>query len=335
MNILVTGGAGYIGSTIASALIDAGHTPIILDNLVKGREEFTKDRIFYKGDMADRKLLERIFTERGPVYCTIHCAALVIVPESVTSPYEYYHENVSKSIELFKNLNDLGCSRIVFSSSASLYDDIEGFKATEDSPVKARSPYARTKMMMEMILQDMCAAYQIKGITLRYFNPIGADPKLRTGNPNKISTLVVGKLIAAATGLEDKFYLTGTNWPTKDGSAIRDYIHVWDLARAHVCAIENFDGVFTGSEAKNGYIVINIGLGTEVTVREIVEKFIKIYAKPFPVEEAMPRPGDIVGAYASNDRAKKLLRWTPELTIEDGIKDAIRWDEARKSILKF
>lgn len=335
MNILVTGGAGYIGSTITSALIDAGHTPIILDNLVTGREEYTKNRIFYKGDIADHHLLEEIFINHSPIFCTIHCAALIIVPESVTSPYEYYHENVGKSIELFKALNDLGCYRIVFSSSASLYDDVEGFQVSEDSPLKARSPYARTKYMMEMILQDMCAAYQIKAIALRYFNPIGADPKFRSGNQNKVSTLVVGKLIAAVSGVEEKFYLTGVNWPTRDGTAIRDYIHIWDLAQAHINAVEHFDGAINSSDAKNGYLVINIGLGNGVTVREIVEAFKKVYKKPFPIKEAPPRPGDVAGAYASNDRAKKLLNWTPKLTIEDGIRDALRWNEERKSILEF
>lgn len=335
MNILITGGAGYIGSTVASALIDAGHTPIILDNLSAGRVEFTEGRIFYKGDIADLALLETIFKNHAPVHCTIHCAAMIVVPESVEKPYDYYRENVSKSIEMFKKLNDLGCKRLVFSSSASLYDDVEGFKVTEDSPLKARSPYARTKLMMEMVLRDMCAAYDMNAIALRYFNPVGADPKLRTGNQNRVSTLVVGKLIAAVSGLEDTFCLTGTDWPTKDGTAIRDYIHIWDLARAHVSAVEKFDAALAGGEAENGYLVINVGLGGGVTVREIVEAFKRVYKKPFPIMEAPPRPGDVAGAYASVERARKLLNWEPKLTIEDGISDALKWNEARKEILEL
>ncbi|MCL1835578.1 MAG: UDP-glucose 4-epimerase GalE [Oscillospiraceae bacterium] len=326
MNVLVTGGAGYIGSTIASALLDAGHTPIVLDNLLTGREEFTEGRIFYKGDIADRGLIEAIFEKHSPIYCAIHCAAMALVPESVAKPYEYYRENVAKSVELFKLLSDLGCSRMVFSSSASLYDDVEGFKVTEDSPLKARSPYARTKLMMEMVLQDMCAAYDMRAISLRYFNPIGADPKLRSGNPGKNSTLVLGKLIAAATGSEDGFCITGTDWPTRDGTGIRDYVHVWDLAQAHICAVEKFDSVMEDAAVSSGYLVINLGLGNGVTVREIVEAFKSVHTDPFIVEEGPARPGDVAGAYASNERAKKLLGWSAQLTIEDGIRDALRWD---------
>jgi UDP-glucose 4-epimerase len=156
MKILITGGAGYIGSTIASALEDQGHIPIIMDSLITGRVEFTRNRIFYHADIADRDALESIFHEHPEIEAAIHCAALIIVPESVEKPYEYYRENVAKSLELFKNLISLGCKRIVFSSSASVYDVVPGFMVTETSPLKPGSPYARTKYMMEMILQDFC-----------------------------------------------------------------------------------------------------------------------------------------------------------------------------------
>jgi UDP-glucose 4-epimerase len=234
MKILVTGGAGYIGSTTCSALIDAGHTPVILDSLVNGRREFTRGRIFYEGDIADAALLKRIFAEHPDIACTIHFAALIVVPESVANPYEYYRENVGKSLDLFKTLSGLGCKRIIFSSSASIYDTVEGFMVREDSPLRPSSPYARTKYMMEMVLEDMCRAYGMKGIALRYFNPIGADPGMRTGPYDPAPTHVLGKMVSAALGKLDTFQITGTDWPTRDGTGIRDYIHIWDLARAHV-----------------------------------------------------------------------------------------------------
>jgi len=326
MNILVTGGAGYIGSTIVNALVDRGHTPIILDNLITGHVEFTNGKIFYNGDIANRELVRRILKEHAPVMCAIHCAALTVVPESVVKPYEYYHENVYKSLELFKALRDYGCHRVVFSSSAALYDDAEDFVVTEDSPLRARSPYARTKQMVEMILQDMCAAYPFEGLALRYFNPIGADPMLRSGS--YIHSAVLGKLIAAAHGQESKFYLTGVDWPTRDGSAIRDYIHVWDLAMAHVCAVERFENALNSHYSQNGYLVINLGVGDGVTVWEFVRAFREIYNKPFNVEEAPPRSGDVAGAYTLNTRAKELLGWQPKLGLKDGIRDALRWSDA-------
>ena len=274
MKVLVTGGAGYIGRTVVSALEDHGHTPVILDSLVTGRKEFTEGKIFYQGDIADRAILEQVFTEHPDIKHCIHFAALIVVPDSVENPYGYYTENVAKSLELFKNLNEFGCQNIVFSSSASLYDVVPGFKVTEDAPLKPSSPYARTKYMMEMILQDFCHAYGMHGIALRYFNPIGADPKLRSGAHVQFPSHVLAKLLEAASSEEAIFNITGVNWPTRDGSGIRDYIHVWDLAMAHVKAIENFDRAFECSEnPSNPYLVINLGTGNGVTVKELVSIF--------------------------------------------------------------
>ena len=195
MKVLITGGAGYIGSTIASALEDSGHTPVILDSLITGKREFTRGRSFYEGDIADSALLERIFKEHPDIYAGIHCAALIIVPESTAKPYEYYQDNVAKSLELFRALSDLGCKRLVFSSSASIYDVVPGFMVTEAAPLNPSSPYARTKYMMEMILRDFCAAYGMRGIALRYFNPIGADPKMRTGLHVDSPIHILGRLV--------------------------------------------------------------------------------------------------------------------------------------------
>jgi UDP-glucose 4-epimerase len=333
MKVLVTGGAGYIGSTICSALEDAGHLPIILDSLVTGKKEFVKNRNFYHSDITDKNTLKQLFLDHPDITHAIHCAALIIVPESVEKPYEYYKENVSKSNELFKQLLELGCKNIVFSSSASIYDTTPDFMVTEKSPLKANSPYAKTKLMMEMILEDYCNAYQgMKAISLRYFNPIGADPKMRTGNHAKNASHVVAKLVDTALGKLPEFCITGVNWPTRDGSGIRDYIHVWDLALAHVKAIEKFENVF--SNQKSTYAVINIGTGYGVTVKELVTAFENVYGKVLPKKESEARLGDVAGSFANADSALKLLNWEASLNIESAICDALKWAEIQKSLFK-
>lgn len=336
MKFLITGGAGYIGSTITSALEDAGHTPVILDNLVTGRIEFTRGRIFYQGDIADRALLEKIFRENPDIYAVVHCAALIIVPESTAKPYEYYRENVAKSVELFHILKDLGCPRVVFSSSASLYDTVPGFLVTEDAPLKPGSPYARTKYMMEMVLRDFCAAYGMQGIALRYFNPIGADPQMRSGLQVPMPSLVVGRMVLAEMGQIPAFEITGVDWPTRDGTGIRDYVHVWDLAQAHVLALTNFEAAFerAGNPADN-YLVINLGTGSGVTVRELVTAFEAVVGHPINKLEKPPRPGDVAGAYANRDKAQRLLGWQPQLSIQQAISDALKWAAKRKEMLGY
>ena len=327
--ILVTGGAGYIGSTICSALLDNGWTPIVLDNLSSGPRSFTDDRIFYEGDIADKDLLKKIFTEQGSIEATIHCAARIVVPESVSQPELYFRENVSKSVELFAMLRDLGCKKIVYSSSAAIYDVVDGFMAQEDSPLRPLSPYARTKFMMEWVLQDYCGAYDMRGISLRYFNPIGADPKMRTGSYIKNPTHILGRMLTVASGRDSIFEITGTDWPTRDGSGIRDYIHVWDLARAHVRAIDHFDQAFVkpqphGAEHKN-YRVINLGSGRGVTVLELVAAFENVIGKKLNKKISPRRAGDVAGAFASGDTAMSLIDWKAELSVEQGIRDAITW----------
>ncbi len=336
MKFLITGGAGYIGSTIASALTDAGHTPVIMDSLITGRKEFTAGHIFYQADIADKTALTKIFQDHPDIFATVHCAALIVVPESVTMPYEYYLNNVSKSIELFHNLQELGCHRIVFSSSAALYDVVPGFMVTEDSPIHPTSPYARTKHVMEMALKDFCSAYPLKAIALRYFNPIGADPDLRTGLHIQFPSHVLGKLVDTALGAQEVFELTGVDWPTRDGSGIRDYIHVWDLAQAHVKALADFDAVFERAGQDAGtYLVINLGTGNGVTVKELVSAFEKVYGRVIRKQVAPARPGDVAGSYANADRAEKLLHWKAELPIERGIEDALRWGEIRHTVLDY
>ncbi|GEM88043.1 UDP-glucose 4-epimerase GalE [Meiothermus granaticius] len=333
MKVLITGGAGYIGSTIASALLDHGHVPVLLDSLVTGPAAFTHGRIFYQGDIADKALLERIFKEHPEIQATVHCAALIVVPESVAEPYRYYHENVCKSLELFNHLERLGYPRVVFSSSASIYDAVPGFKVTEEAPLKPGSPYARTKYMMEMVLQDLSRATRLRGIALRYFNPIGADPKLRSGIHAREPSHVLGKLVDTALGKLPEFQITGVDWPTRDGSGIRDYIHVWDLAMAHLKAVEQFDQVL--AKVHDTYAVINLGTGTGVTVKELVAAFERVYGQTIPKREAPPRPGDVAGAYANADRAWELLGWKAEHSIDDGIRSALEWGQRRKAILGY
>ncbi len=333
MKVLVTGGAGYIGSTTAKALEEAGHTPVILDSLLTGPRVFVKDRIFYEGDIADRDLLARVVEDHPDLDCTIHMAARIVVPESVEKPYEYYRDNVAKSLEMFDQLVTLGKPRVLFSSSASLYAMVEDFEVTEDSPLDPASPYARTKRMMEQVLTDMAAATDLRAIILRYFNPIGSDPDLDSGIYAREPSHVLGQLVMAAQGQKDAFTITGVEHPTRDGTGIRDYIHVWDLARAHVVAVEKFDETLAKVDAPS--TIINVGTGDGVTVRELVTAFEKVFGESVPVREAPPRPGDAVGAFANVDKARDVLGWTASLTIEDAIASALAWGRTRKSILGY
>ena len=336
MKVLITGGAGYIGSTIASVLLDHGHTPVILDSLVTGRREFTKDRIFYEADIADRAMVRRLFSDHPDILGTIHCAALIVVPESVSRPYEYYRENVVKSMDFFKTLSDLGYPKVVFSSSAAVYDVVPGYMVTEEAPLRPLSPYSRTKFMMEIVLKDFCAAYGMQGIALRYFNPIGSDPQMRTGLHIQHPSHLIGKLVEVAMGREPVFNLTGVEWPTRDGSGIRDYLHVWDLALAHLKAIENFEkAIVEGSEDEVDFTVINLGTGNGVTVKEFVAAFERVVGKQLPVSIQPPRPGDVAGAYANADRARRLLGWQAEKSIEEGIADALKWGQLRDTIIHY
>ena len=333
MKVLVTGGAGYIGSTTAKALEQAGHTPVILDSLLTGPLAFVRDRIFYEGDIADRALLRRIVAEHPDIDATIHMAARIVVPESVEKPYEYYRDNVAKSLELFDELVALGKPRVLFSSSASLYATKDDFEVTEEDALAPGSPYARTKRMMEQVLEDMAVATSLRAIILRYFNPIGSDPDLESGIYAKEPSHVLGQLVMAARGIKDSFTITGTEHPTRDGTGIRDYIHVWDLARAHVRAVEKFDEVLAAADAPS--TVINIGTGDGVTVRELIDSFQRVFGQEVPVTEAPPRPGDAVGAYANVDKSARLLDWHTELSLDEAIASALAWGEKRQEILGY
>lgn len=320
MKVLVTGGAGYIGSTVCSALLDRGIQPVILDNLVTGREQFTEGRVFYRGDIADGALVDEIFAAHPEIGVVIHCAALIVVPESVDNPLRYYRENVSKTVDLLEHLRRNGCERVIFSSSASMYRPGQGFAVDESAAIEPTSPYARTKFMVEGILGDVAGAGQLRAISLRYFNPIGADPKMRTGLQTRNPSHALGRMIVAWEAGET-FTITGVDWPTRDGTGIRDYIHVWDLALAHVQAVVRFDEILPEA----GYQAINLGTGNGTTVRELVAAFNAVIGGELPVAEAPPRLGDAAGAFTRSSRAATLLEWEAELSIEDGIRHSLEW----------
>ena len=328
MKVLITGGAGYIGSTVASACVDTGITPVILDNLVTGRREFTADREFYEGDIADGALLDKIFAEHSDIEAVVHCAALIVVPDSVSDPVRYYQWNVAKSLEMLQHLIRNGCHRLLFSSSAAIYQASEGGSVDEDSPIVPLSPYGRTKAVCEGMFADIAAGTSMRVVSLRYFNPIGADPALRSGLQLRYPSHALGKLIQAHQSGE-VFQITGSDYPTRDGSGIRDYVHVWDLASAHVAALRSFDTVLGGATS----VAINLGTGTGTTVRELVAAFNSVVSSPVAAVEAPRRPGDPAGAFTRSERARQLLGWEPVHSLADGISDSLRWAEIRDSVL--
>lgn len=330
MKVLITGGAGYIGSTIASACEDAGHEVVILDDFSTGRREFVGNRPVYEGDYADRSLLNRLFTEHA-IDAVVHCAAKIIVPESVVDPLSYYENNVTKTISLLHAMRVNFVTRLLFSSSASIYAPNEDFIVTEESPLSPGSPYARTKFMIEMILEDAVhASHDLAVLSLRYFNPIGTDPKMRSGQQLAKPSHVLAKLLEAWSN-DEEFTVTGVEWPTRDGSGIRDFIHVWDLALAHVAALEHFDE----ATAENRYQVFNIGTGNGTTVKELAASFEEISGKPLRVKYGPPRPGDVAGVYTTSTKAKEILGWEAQLSEAEAVRDAINWLPERRQMLGY
>jgi UDP-glucose 4-epimerase len=247
-------------------------------------------------------------------------------------PITYWRENVTKSLSLFEALHDVGQTRVLFSSTAAVYAVPSDFEVGEDDPVDPQSPYARSKRAVEMALQDITAGTTTRAITLRYFNPIGSDPAYRSGVYDRVPSHVIGQLVAAATGKIDSFTLTGVTLPTRDGTGVRDYIHAWDLAEAHVRAVEQFDAVL--AELGNAtYGLMNVGTGHGTTVRELVAAFERVSGREVPIREAPPRPGDIVGAFANVDRAAQLMGWRARFDIDEAIASALEWEDRRERIL--
>jgi UDP-glucose 4-epimerase len=329
VKVLISGGAGFVGSTVGSACHEVGISTVVLDDLSTGRREFVAGRPFYHGDISSGRLVDQIFTEHPDITAVIHCAAKIVVPESVSQPIRYYRENVAKSVEFVDHLLRNGCTRLVFSSTAALYAPNADCAVDEDSPLAPTSPYARTKVMFEWVLADVAAASDLRVLSLRYFNLVGADPAMRTGLQSHRPTHLLGKLIEAVDE-GTVFEITGTGWATRDGTGIRDFIHVWDLAGAHVAAIQRFDTLLPPG---GGYQVINLGTGRGTTVREMVSAFESVVGTTLTKREVGPRPGDVAGAYTLNDRARRLLGWTPQLTLEEGIRHSLEWAKLRDKVL--
>ena len=322
MKVLVTGGAGFIGSTVALALSDGGDEPVLLDDLSTGDAEFLRAFPHYFGDIADADLVQRILREHPDIAVTIHCAARTVVAESIEHPIDYYLANVGKTVQLIDALVANGCTRVVFSSTAAVYGTTDTQLITEDTPVRPETPYARTKVIVEQILTDACATSSLTAVSLRYFNPLGCDPELRSGPAHPPSALAIEALIAAAANGRP-FRINGNDWDTPDGTPLRDFVHVWDVALAHVAVVHNWPAA--------GHQIVNVGSGVGTTVRQLAEVFNSRVERPVAIEYAERRAGDIVGGYTSTERARQLFGWTPSHTVEDAVTDALRWAEHRAS----
>ena len=330
MKVLITGGAGYIGSTIAACCTDNGITPIILDDYSRGLREFSHPYANYEGDIADVSVVQKILCEHPDIDTVIHCAAKVIVHESVSKPLDYYENNVFKSVTLVRELYRLGVRRFVVSSTASVYEAKGNYLVDECSKVSPQNPYAASKLMLEQILRDFASTGAISVIALRYFNPIGADPGMRSGPQESQPTHVLGKMLEAYRNGE-AFTVTGVNWPTRDGSGVRDYVHVWDLARAHIAALQKFDEVISNSEC-TGFNVVNLGTGKGTTVLELIDAFRDATGAHLEIRTAAPRLGDVLGCAALTEKASRLLGWSAELSIAEGIRDSLKWVQRQPSV---
>lgn len=325
--ILVTGGAGYIGSHTCVELLNAGKDIVIVDNFCNSKPEAienikkitNRDFAFYETDLRDKEALERIFNE-NEIESVIHFAGLKAVGESVAKPMEYYHNNLVSTLVLCQVMAEKNVKKLVFSSSATVYGDPHTVPISEDFPLHTTNPYGTTKLMIEQILRDIYVSDNSWGIViLRYFNPIGANKCGIIGeDPNGIPNNLLPYVAKVATGELPHLNVFGNDYPTIDGTGVRDYIHVVDLSLGHVCAvrkIENESGVFT----------YNLGTGNGYSVLEIVKAFEKASGKPIPYKIAPRRPGDIAACYANPAKAKEELGWEAVRKIDEMCEDAWRF----------
>lgn len=327
MQILVTGGAGYIGSHTCVELLNSNYAVIVIDNLVNSYEESLtrvekitgKKPIFYKVDVLDEEALKGVF-KKNSIDAVIHFAGLKAVGESVSIPLRYYHNNVTGTLTLCKVMQEYQVKNIVFSSSATVYGDPETVPITEDFPVGATNPYGRTKLMIEEILQDLYAADNEWNIVLlRYFNPAGAHESGQIGeDPNGIPNNLLPYISQVAIGKLPELFVFGNDYPTPDGTGVRDYIHVVDLAVGHLKALEKL-------KSNPGAVTYNLGTGRGYSVLEAISAFEKASNKEVAYKVVERRVGDIATCYADPAFAKQELHWSAEIGLDQMCIDAWRW----------
>lgn len=321
MPVLVTGGAGYIGSHVVRQLSEAGYTVVVYDNLSTGfPDALVHGERLVTGDLSDTARLDALFVEYG-FSTVLHFAASIIAPESVTAPLKYYGNNTRNTLNLLGVCVKHGVERFIFSSTAAVYGIPDSGVAAEESATVPINPYGTSKLMSEWMLRDVCAAHGMRSVALRYFNVAGADPQARMGQRTPEATHLIKVSCQAALGLRDKVCIFGTDYPTPDGTGIRDYIHVEDLASAHLAALSYLE---KGGESTR----INVGYGSGSSVREVIDMVRRVSGVQFLAEEAPRRPGDPPSLVARADRARTLLGWTPRYdNLEIIVADAWRWEK--------
>ncbi|MBN1637055.1 MAG: UDP-glucose 4-epimerase GalE [Deltaproteobacteria bacterium] len=322
MNVLITGGAGYIGSHAVKVLSRAGHECVCLDNLSTGHSELVPAGIFYAGDIDDVDLVLNIF-KKHRIDAVMHFAAFSLVGESVESPYKYYQNNVCKTLRLLGTMLEAGIDKFIYSSSAGVYGEPEEIPIGEDAKTDPTNAYGRTKLIVEGLLKDFSRAYDLRFVSLRYFNAAGADPDGTIGEDHLPETHLIPIVLDAAMGRRESITIYGDDWPTRDGTCIRDYIHVNDLIDAHALCLDYLvDG---------GYSTIyNLGNGQGFTVKEVIETAARVTERDVPHAAGLRRPGDPAVLVASSQRIIRELGWKPAFTdLEDIIATAWTWHRSR------
>lgn len=318
MKILVTGGAGYIGSHVLKALLKANHQVITLDNLQKGHLKAVTGGEFIEGDLADKKLLNQIF-QKNKIEGVIHLAADSLVGESMQNPAKYYKNNFHNGINLLEAMVKNDVKNIVFSSTAAVYGEAKQIPIKENNPTQPTNTYGDSKLFFEKALKRYQQIYDLNFISLRYFNAAGADPETEIGEAHNPETHLIPLVLQTALGLRDKIYIFGDDYPTRDGSCIRDYIHVNDLAAAHILAIEALN---QGKKSS----IYNLGNGEGYSVKEVIKTVKKVTNSDFEVEIAARRAGDPAVLIASSEKIKKDLNWQPQHSeLEKIISTAWKW----------
>jgi UDP-glucose 4-epimerase len=303
MAVLVTGGAGYIGSHTVAELLEQGREVVILDNLQKGHQKALLGGKFYKGDLRDNEFLDQVFASEK-IDSVIHFAADSLVGESVQEPYKYYHNNVYGTLNLLNKMKQYGVGKIVFSSTAATYGEPESTPILETDKTNPTNPYGETKLAMEKMMKWFDNAYGIRYVALRYFNAAGAHPSGKIGEDHSPESHLIPIVLQVALGKREHISIYGDDYPTPDGTCIRDYIHVSDLAVAHLLALENLE---KGGEST----VYNLGSGNGFSVREIIEETRRVTGHPIPQVIAPRRAGDPAVLVASSRKIKEELGWKP------------------------